>query len=77
MPLCDPNCVSRSQQCQTVLTENFLFFSDKVETLYDFSLPQVDHECTTIFYFHTCSWEIIDIFSRMKKLDRWVFLGHC
>ena len=27
-------CISRSQQCQTVLTDNVTFLSDHVETLY-------------------------------------------
>ena len=29
-------CISVSQQCQTVLTENFMFLSDEVETLCDY-----------------------------------------
>ena len=41
---CDLDHISGSQQCQTVLTENFVLFSDKVETLYDCWLRQVDHE---------------------------------
>ena len=28
--LSDLDCISRSQQCQTVLTENFIFLSDEV-----------------------------------------------
>ena len=30
----DIDCISRSQQWKTVLTENFMFLSDHVETLY-------------------------------------------
>ena len=45
--------VSRSQQWQTVLTENFMFLSDYVETLYNCWIHQVDHEYTTVFDFHT------------------------
>ena len=30
----DLDCISRSQQCQTVLTENVMFLSSEVETLY-------------------------------------------
>ena len=29
----DLDCISRSQQCQTVLTENVMFLSSEVETL--------------------------------------------
>ena len=37
-----------------VLTENFMFLSNWVETVYDCWSHQVDHECTTIVDFHTC-----------------------
>ena len=39
-----------------------------VETLYNRWLCQVDHEYTTIFDFHTCSMEMIDIFPHLKKM---------
>ena len=50
------------------LDQNFMFLSDYVETLYDWWLYQVDMNiCTTIFYFHTCSREIVDISLYEKK----------
>ena len=51
----DLDCISKSQQCQTGLTENSIFSSDYVGRLYDCLFHQVDHEYTTIFYSCTCS----------------------
>ena len=55
----DLDCISRSHQCQKVLMEHFMFWSDKVQTLYDCWLHQVGQEYTTSFYFCTCSRDII------------------
>ena len=44
----DFDCISRAQQCQTVLTENFMFFSDYVETAI---VDYVKIMNTTIFFF--------------------------
>ena len=41
--------ISRSQQCQTVLTENFIFLSNLVEALYDCLARPLDHDNTTDF----------------------------
>ena len=62
---CERDCISRSQQCQTLLAE--LFLSNWVETLYKCWLPQADHEYTTDFDFCTCLTQIIDIFPHLQK----------
>ena len=46
----DLDCISMSQQCQTVLTEKFMLISDQVETFYDCWLRQVYHEYSIIIY---------------------------
>ena len=64
------DCISRSRQGQTVVTEFFfLFISDQVETLYSCYIRPVDQEYATIFYIlfsHMLS-EIIDVFPHLKK----------
>ena len=50
----DLDYIWRSQQCQTASTENFMFLSNYVETLYNCWLCQVDHKCTVTFDFNTC-----------------------
>ena len=64
----DLDCIWRSEQCQTVLTENVMFLSDYDETVYDCWLHEVDHEYTSIFDSHTCSREIIDMIPFLKKI---------
>ena len=63
----DRACISRSQQCQTVSNENFMFYSTEVEMLYYCWLHLVDDEYTTILNLHTCSREIIDILPYLRK----------
>ena len=62
----DLDCISRSQQCQTVSSQNFMFLSDEVESLYDCWFHQVDHEYIMILDFRTCSRDIIGIFPHVK-----------
>ena len=64
----DLDIISRSQQCQTVLTENCMFLSNEIQTLCDCWLHQEDQEYTTVFEFCTWSREIIDFFSFEKTL---------
>ena len=66
----------RSQQCQTVLIENVNCYVLIHLSLCDYSLLWLDHEYTTIFYFHAHSREIIDVFPDLARTLTWLFLGH-
>ena len=47
--------------------QNVIFLSNKVETLWDCYVHQIDREYTNIFYIHTYSRGIIDTFSDLTK----------
>ena len=78
----DLDLISRSQQHQTVSTENFtLFFfiqiSRNFETLFDCRLHQLDHENITIFGFHIYSRELIDMFPDLTEVGTLAFYLNC
>ena len=66
----DFDYIWRSQQCQTVLTEDFMFFIQLSWTLYSCWLRQVHREYTTILYFRTCSRKIIDIYIYISSFEK-------
>ena len=68
----DSDCISRLQQCQTVLIENSMFLSDYDQTLCDCWLRQVHHWYTT-FSPCRCPRETNYTFSRLKKKVRFFF----
>ena len=65
----DLDCISGSQQCQTVLIEHFKFLFGQVENMYYCWLRQIAHEYITIFDLRTCSREMIYIFTLFPCLE--------
>ena len=66
---------SRSQQCQTISTENFMFLSSRLKFCV---ICEGDNEYTTIFDFCMCSREIIDVYMssfEKKKIQSCFFLS--
>ena len=51
-----------------------MFLSEYVETLLDCSVPQVDHEYTTIIDLHAYSREMIGITADLTKILTLAFL---
>ena len=73
----DLDHISRSQQCQTILTENLMYWSYQVETLCDSSLHQHDHEHTIIWHLQVFKGDNSHVFwSEKKKKLCWLLLRH-